>query len=303
MDDTQVDCDVEIKTERGEVILRIRNWHHERVRLPRTLYAYWPAPRKVVLGRSIASLFADVPGIEHCAMCEVAGVTGKVLLNRLWCQVLARMILSAEERKCFDELKLPPVAAVAWLLGRAAAKDSVRLLRALDVCMADVSILTGQHGQPIVHLQEGTAPHVSLSHKGLQAVGIAGEPSRVQGVGIDMEPLVPMDAGVIQDAFDERELGVIQSAAQASGEAALNWYLGAWCSKEAVGKALGRGVLGGPRCLELTAIDRASGRFSVALRGAMAQAFPNHSESPGRAPTIDAYRRICDQNVIAICLL
>jgi phosphopantetheinyl transferase len=271
--------------------------------LPRGLYAYWSTPRKVVLGRSIGGLFRDLPGIEHCAICEVAGATGKILLNRLWCQVLARMILGAEERQIFNDLKLPPLNAVSWLLGRAVAKDSVRLLRALDVCMADVSILPGPNGQPIARVEAGSSPHVSLAHRGFEAIGIAAEPDRFQSVGIDIEPLGPTDAGMAQDAFTAKERVLIELAARASGEAVANWYLGASCSKVAVGKALGRGMLGGPPCLELTTIDAASGRCTLALRGAMAQTIPDHSPGPGRTPTIDAYWRICNQNIIAICVL
>jgi acyl carrier protein len=50
------------------------------------------------------------------------------------------------------------------------------------------------------------------------------------------------------------------------------WALRMWCAKEAVGKALGRGLTAGLLAFHITRVDRASGTIEVALRdGALAQ--------------------------------
>ncbi len=128
MSEAEVDCDVEIKDADGGVLLRILGWRHERVRLPRSVYSYWSAPRQIVLSEMITEQFQGIPGVDSCAVTAIDMSSGRVLLQRLWSQVLARMILGREERRLFGELKLPPLAAVSWLLGRAAVKDAVRAL-------------------------------------------------------------------------------------------------------------------------------------------------------------------------------
>ena len=102
------------------------------------------------MSRSLGDLFRDVPGALDCTICGLGRLDGKIWVNRFWAQALARMILSARERQVFESLKLPPVAVVSWLMGRIVAKDATRLRLALDECMADVEILTLEHGRPRV---------------------------------------------------------------------------------------------------------------------------------------------------------
>src|SRR5262249_37941411 len=133
--------DVEFLDARGRVVLRVLGREEEIARLPADLYAYWASPRRVHLNRDITEVFQGVSGVGHCAVCKVGNGGNKILVNRLWAQVLARMILGAGERAAFADLKLPPVPSASWLLGRASAKDAVRLLTRWDVCMADVEVL------------------------------------------------------------------------------------------------------------------------------------------------------------------
>src|SRR5262249_14371980 len=107
------------------------------------------------------------------------------------------------------------------------------------------------------------------------------------------------------DAFDEAERATIETAARVQAEAgsADTWYLSAWGAKEALGKALGRGVLGGPRSIAVTAIDPAPGRITLELRGAMARAFPGFAPAPGRVTTFEAHTRVYAGNILVLCLL
>jgi 4'-phosphopantetheinyl transferase EntD len=291
--------DVEITGSDGETVLRALGRTEGHVRLPAGLYRYWTAPREVTLSRALGEPFRDVHGAEGCTVAAVEDLGGKVLVNRLWQEVLASLILGEEERDAFAGLKLLPEPAASWLLGRAAAKDAVRLRAGADVCMADVAIRTGEHGRPGAALPAGPAPLLSLAHKGLAAVAVAADPGRFESAGIDLEPLGAVDAVVKETAFSAAERSVVEAAARASGEPADQWYLSARAAKEALGKALGRGVLGGPRSVEVVAIDAATGRLTLALRGPLAEAFPRHAARG----SFDAYRRLHGRHVLALCLL
>ena len=65
---------------------------------------------------------------------------------------------------------------------------------------------------------------------------------------------------------------------------------------------MGRGVLGGPRAIEIAEIDPAAGRLEVRLSGAMAEAFPNEGRK-AKAGRIDAWCRRHGKYVVTLCLL
>jgi acyl transferase domain-containing protein/phosphopantetheinyl transferase len=297
LDGTNLRSDVEMINADGRVVLRALGRIEGIVRVPAQMYAYWSSPRHIHLSRSIAGLFEGIPGAQHCTFFETGFEGAKILVNRLWLQVLARMILSRAERTAFSGLKLPPVAAASWLLGRAVIKDAVRSRLEYSGCMADVEVQSDEHGKPTIKVAGADGPSVSAAHKGFVAVGVAGDPNKLEGVGIDLEMLTSQDAGLKTDAFGAVESEVIKSAAKQSNEPADWWYVAAWGAKEAVGKALGHGVLGGPRSIETTAIDPASGRLTMKLRGLMANAFPQNADRP-----IEAFRRLHDSHVVVLCL-
>jgi acyl transferase domain-containing protein/phosphopantetheinyl transferase len=287
--------DVEMTDPDGRVVFRATGRAEELARLPADLYAYWPAPDRARLTRDVSAAFADVPGAADCTVCEAGAVADKVLVGRLWSQALARMILGPEERRRFEGLKLGPLPAASWLLGRVAAKEAVRARTGAAAPLADLPLSADEHGRPVTDLA-GAAPLVSVAHKGLAAVAVAADPRDWEGVGIDLEPAGAMDAGVKAEAFTAGEREILEAAARETGEAADSWYMAAWCAKEAVGKALGRGLPGGPRDLEVLRAEPATGRIDLALRGALAAAFPR------RVP-VAAYRRALGGHVAALCLL
>jgi phosphopantetheinyl transferase len=299
-DETHLRSDVEMRTADGRVVLRYMERVEEIVHFPAGPYLYWVDPRRVTCSREITALFAGVPGIGQCTVTEVERAGDKLLVNRHWSKVLARMILSRSERADFERAILPPVPAAGWLLGRVAAKDAVRLQGRLDVCMADVILRSDAQGKPLVSVQGEAAPSISLSHTGFLAVAAA--TSRPAGVGIDVEPLRPLDPVVVEDAFHPAERELLEALS------APHSYAAAWTAKEAIGKALGRGVLGGPRSIRLIACERAGEGFAFAavLEGAMAEAFPEHaqagSEPGGKGGPLAAHARISSQHMVALCI-
>ncbi len=131
----------------------------------------------------------------------------------------------------------------------------------------------------------------------------AADAARWQGVGIDLERLGPLAAGLVADAFTAGERERIAAAASATGEPVENWQLAAWGAKEALGKALGRGVLGGPLGVEVVQIDGAAGKLALELRGQMAEAFPQWSAASARPAALFAWRRLHGPHVVTLCLL
>jgi phosphopantetheinyl transferase len=292
---TRVFSDVEMCAEDGRVVLRATGRDDEEVRVPGRLYGYWPRPRGVHFSRSIDGLFRDVPGIAGCRMCHSGGEVFRLLIQDVWSKTCAWMILSAAERRRFADLAMAPVPAASWLLGRAAAKDAVRLQGSRDLCMADVTITADAHGRPLVEAEN--APLLSLAHKSFSAVAVAADPRPFAGVGIDLEPIGNVSAVVRESAFDAGEHAVLEKFARAAAD---ECYPAAWCAKEAVAKAVGLG-LADPLSVKIAALDTHARRFSCALRGPLAAAVPAYASRAHQR--LDVHWRVVDRHVVALCLL
>jgi len=162
-----------------------------------------------------------------------------------------------------------------WLLGRCAAKQAVQsvLERNLDLHLSptDIEIVPDPYGRPFVKYCAGpprTAPALSIAHSQGTAVALAVLDPHAR-VGIDMESLTHRreDFQTIAFSPDERSL-----LAALPPDWRQEWALRMWCAKEAVGKALGRGLSAGLLAFHITRVETASGMIEVALRdGALAQ--------------------------------
>lgn len=159
------------------------------------------------------------------------------------------------------------------LLGRLAAKDAVRLHvwesdpdRALFP--AEVGIGHLDSGQPVVNGMHGTElPEVDISIAHSQDIGVAIVAPRKAGdvgVGIDIESIEERPNSVEHIAFAESEqqlLDQFRATTEPGSLEHLSWFTRFWSAKEAVGKALGTGLAGKPRQLEVVAV-RAGGEGS-----------------------------------------
>ncbi len=161
-----------------------------------------------------------------------------------------------------------------WLFGRAAAKDAVRILQRQRhgerPFMADVEIRADDHGRPVASPRGGKRPddypHVSIAHTAGHIAAIAAVGPRV---GIDVELVAPREAGFEQIAFDDAERRLLADFADRD-----EWIARFWCAKEAVGKALGRGMLGGPHGLAVHGANAETGAVEVTLGASLAEEFP-----------------------------
>ena len=115
-------------------------------------------------------------------------------------------------------------------------------------------------------------PIVSVSHADGVVVAVVGEADSALGVGVDLEHAGPMREGAERMAFSTGEQALLASLADGPQE---SWPLRLWCAKEAVAKALGLGLVGGPRGLVVEQLDPESGSVQLRLSGEMAQRLPS----------------------------
>jgi phosphopantetheinyl transferase len=68
-------------------------------------------------------------------------------------------------------------------------------------------------------------------------------------------------------AFTDQERELLSSVPESQKD---GWSLRFWCAKEAVAKALGQGMVGGPQALVVQALDMQSGLAQIGLAGELA---------------------------------
>jgi phosphopantetheinyl transferase/acyl carrier protein len=183
--------------------------------------------------------------------------------------VLADLILSPDEREHWRSMRAVEKRRHEWLLGRCAAKQAVQsvLERNLDLHLSptdiEIVLFFNYRGGP-----PAPAPALSIAHSQGTAVALAVLDPHAR-VGIDLESLSHRreDFQTIAFSSDERSL-----LAALPPDWRQEWALRMWCAKEAVGKALGRGLSAGLLAFHITRVETASGMIEVALRdGALAQ--------------------------------
>ena len=192
--------------------------------------------------------------------------------------VLADRILSPAEREYWRSMRGVEKRRHEWLLGRSVAKEAVRSLleRNLDLHLSpeEIEIMPDPYGRPLVKCGAGPRPAaasqaaLSIAHSHGTAVALAVLDPEAR-VGIDLESLTHRreDFETIAFSPDERSL-----LAALPRDLRREWALRMWCAKEAVGKALGRGLSAGLLAFHVTRAVAASGIVEVELRdGALEQ--------------------------------
>jgi acyl transferase domain-containing protein/phosphopantetheinyl transferase len=279
--DLQTTCDIDVVDAHGNAVYRIEGWQDRRFELPRVLLQLRINPRQAFLATPWDAPIAGLDRADSLACCRVEGVPEELFEanHGIWGQMLAHLILGRRERVQWAALSGVAKRRHEWLIGRAAAKDAVRRLLALRfgvaVAAADVEILPDAHGRPEVHgawrERLRVAPVVSIAHSGGVAVALAAFDDRPL-VGIDIERLSTRSNDAYATvAFAPHERQLISSL---DDEAKREWHLRMWCAKEAVGKALGRGLAPGLGALQVTEARFADGAVRLKLGGALEAEFP-----------------------------
>ncbi len=281
--DQQVRSDLDVVDSAGRVRARLVGWWDRRFDVPDSFLRFIHAPREVVLSEPwpgpLGGAAAEGGLRAHRLAVESFPPGFLTAHGGLWQRALAHIALGSRERELWQKLRTPEPRRLEWLLGRVAAKDALRVFLAerhgIRLAPADVEILPDENGRPVPAgawtSQVGRAPILSLSHAGGVAVAVVGDGAAAAGVGVDLEQAGRLQSGAEELAFTSAEQALLASVADGRQE---SWPLRLWCAKEAVAKALGLGLVAGPRALVADRLDPASGTVQLRLSGEMAARLP-----------------------------
>ena len=276
--DGRLRSDVDFLDGDGAPLVRITGWEDRRFDFSRDVVRFVLRPGEVAISAPWPEAVAGLPGAGdlECCRLEPARLPRELFEEGapLWQTVWARLILGRAEREAWMGVRHEGRRA-HWLLGRLAAKDAVRRLVAarhgLRLSPADVEITTDAQGAPRVGgawvADVGRAPAVTLAHTDLLVVAVAGWCPDGEGIGVDVEAARAPSEELMAVAFSPAERRLL---APRRGDSDGEWALRAWCAKEAVGKALGHGLPGGPRTLVVRQVDRGTGEIRMVPAGGLA---------------------------------
>jgi malonyl CoA-acyl carrier protein transacylase/phosphopantetheinyl transferase (holo-ACP synthase) len=279
--DTLVTADIEVVDAEDTVRARLTGWKDKRIDMPEAFFRFRIDPLRTIMSVAWPSVLAAVP--VGCGLTCYQFELDESFLDAdggIWSSVLAHLILSQTERGTWRAMAgTPGRRRRQWLLGRAVAKDAVRTFvrerSGVALYPADIEIVTDDHGKPQIRGQwidqTVVTPLVSIAHIDSLAVAVVGDASRYVGLGVDIERRGRTRPGFDQVVFTDDER-LVASAGGADGND--EWNLRLWCAKEAIGKALGLGLLGGPASLRICGIDVAAGTVELRVDGALAQKLP-----------------------------
>ncbi len=277
--DVDIASDMEIAGTDGRIYYRFKSWEDRRFAQKRSFWQLRIAPATAYLSEPWLDPIAGLDQNEiACVRLDKFSSEFLEASHGIWLNAMVHLVLSRNERIVWRAMKGVPKRKQEWLLGRIAAKDAVRsLIRKrfhIDLCPADVEIVPDGHGRPEVRgawmSRLNVAPVVSLSHSAGTAVALAAlDPSKL--VGIDIESLAKPHQGFERVAFDEEERQIVAAMHQDQRQ---EWYLRMWCAKEAVSKALGRGMSRGLHALRITETQADTGHIHMELRDGLLEDFP-----------------------------
>jgi phosphopantetheinyl transferase len=251
--------------------------------------------------------FADVEALElalpdrertRVSLAIIAGFPNEVLDSAfgVWRKALAFLILSPPEREEWMRLAFPLRREILWLLGRAAAKDALRSHFHRNAgrwfAAADLLIRNDPAGRPVLgggwQTELPGRPEISISHTDGMVVAVAAGLEDGVRVGVDAEKIRTPSQDLLDGAFSDAELALLPLGTRELDAQRSEWLFRFWCAKEAVGKALGSGVLLDPREFAVSRADAQSGVVGVRPQG-------------GREALAATFRR--DQHVVAVTVL
>ena len=227
-----------------------------------------PAPLPMVLpGPAAADLtcvrldFAEAPGSDGGA----AGL-----------EDLAAASLHPDERSEWEALRSLRRRR-EWLMGRLAAKDAVRRrlesLGGVVPAPDAIAVRPDAWGRPLATCEAvekaGPPPALSIAHTHGVAAAVAGTTS--DGLGLDLERIDRRRGDYERAAFTVEERRGLDAGPQTTrAERALRLF----CAKEAVAKAIGRGLSGSPLNLHVGDCDAEVTRAGIEVAGSLLRALP-----------------------------
>ena len=272
----QIHSDLEVLDATGKVYYRLETWETRRFRQPPNFLHLRIAPRDAWLSKPWNEPIAAVLGQRQLACCRIDDLTPEFLeaSHGIWLKALAYLVLGVREQELWRGMQQAvPKRRREWLLGRAVAKDAVRRLLqekfGVALCPADIAIIPDRFGRPCVEgawtARLGVTPVVSISHADGVAVALAAL-GPDQMVGIDIESFGRRPEDFQRLAFREDEQRWLESLEREQRE---EWSLRLWCAKEAVAKALGKGLSRGLHTIHITSAETDTGLVQLELAGGL----------------------------------
>jgi phosphopantetheine--protein transferase-like protein len=297
----QVFSDIDMIGEDGRHWMRLEAWEDKRFCLPTAAYAFLLSPIKVTPSVPQDASFSSFLDSDSFSFLRLEKLF--VGDEEFWRKVFAHIILSYNERKTFRNLGTSEITRTHWLLGRLVAKDAVRTYLkqryGTEVGPADVEIRQDEYGRPI---PDGTwvrqiddIPCLSLAHTEGMTIAVAGPSNGNRSVGVDVERIRALGDGFEATAFTTAERALLQPMNASDRQ---EWTIRFWSAKEAVAKALGRGLLDRLSKLVVQDLDSSTGELKIYLQGGLAQEFPDLAHTPIRVCTTRE-----DQYIVASTLI
>jgi acyl transferase domain-containing protein/phosphopantetheinyl transferase len=276
--ENQLRSDIDVIGPDGRLHMRLIGWDDRSFDLPSAFYRVRFRPREVLLSESWSAPIAAFPEAETMECCYMEDYPENLLHGHglVWQRVLTHLVLSRRERKIWQRPMGSERRRTEWLLARVAGKDAMRLFLkkhyGMDLCLPDIDIESDKYGRPVVRGswtgEINRIPSLSLSHtKGIGAAMV----SESGECGIDVERLDLRRKGIEQIVLRPEERKLVESILTSFD---IEWCLRIWCAKEAVGKALGRGLPGGPLDLTVRDLNPETGTVDLVVSGALVREFP-----------------------------
>jgi phosphopantetheinyl transferase len=216
----------------GKVWARINGWQNRRLEIDEALWRVSMSPLHNRLSEEVA------PGVFmfHNAYSRVVS----------WDFILKRYFNKDEKQ---HHHSLLPNKRKEWIISRVAVKDAVRnLLKSAKgeaYYPIEFEIRSDEFRKPYPQGSMTEGIHVSIAHKGTDAVGIA---RYDRSVGIDIERIEERNQGFQDLVFSDSEKELL------AGRDNAEWATRFWVAKEAYGKYLGKGLQGNPRAYTISEI-------------------------------------------------
>jgi malonyl CoA-acyl carrier protein transacylase/phosphopantetheinyl transferase (holo-ACP synthase) len=303
------DADVYVIASHGQLIAKFESIKSRRIVLADDWRKFIYDPARSYLSRPAAAIVGSFPDTSdriYRFIDDSALPQDDATLN--WC---ADYALSPQESRVFETLANSKRKR-EWLLGRIAAKDSVRLILAnsfnRQFTCADIEILNDASGAPEVYISDKrlSLPKIgiSITHKDGFAVAVALRNDREQRIGIDVEKIESREDGLEDLLLTDAERSILSEWLSRDRNVALS---AAWSAKEAAAKALGTGLQANPKNFEIQSLEGPADKKGQLLQWTVSpliEGQERNGEIRGKLPDpIAVSAEVTDEFVLSQCLL
>jgi phosphopantetheinyl transferase/acyl carrier protein len=276
----RVRADIDCIDATGRMLAQLVGWEDVWFDFPQEFTRFNLSPHDTILSESWPEAVEQLSHMTALHCCRLGrDALPEALFDTtspMWQLIWARLILNRNEYEKWRLLRGSERRRTEWLLGRLVGKDAVRQLLitrySLQLCPADIEIDSDHHGALVVRgpwtAITGRAPCLTLAHSDGIAVAIAAECQLDEGIGIDIERVRELPNELMTATFSPEEYGLI---AHLEPALAREWAVRLWCAKEALGKALGVGLLGGPLNAPVQEVDIQTGGVRITLTGQLSR--------------------------------